>query len=855
MPNPNTSIVNWFKFSSLKQRYLTTAFFLSLILLLASYFGWDYVEGVSQQQLQSVELRSEAEDALGDLITQIHTIETDLQRFITFPGNKNKLQVLRSFELFESSIDRLSNNQWLNSDPALSDLLSSIYMDKIKLSTHVDNLIKVRLDESQWFPAMHIMKERMLVKNADFLSALELIMLNYNDEITNKNNAHIYKLLINARHAWVAMISEFRLFVANSFGVFSSPAGSGMQNRKHNVDLYLEHVEELLGSLEELAEERRLTKIDAQSLKLMRKSFDNWRLGYEQVHTELLGEYSRRDLLLLNNVVEPVINRLKQRSSNLKFELGVASAKNITELTLLARNLSNFVIVLAIILTLIGLIGYVVFHSAILRPISDFASALKAEANNQDIAPSRFVVSQAAEFKNLIAAFHDMREQVKIRQSHLDHMAHHDSLTSLPNRSLLRDRLELAIARSRRDKSMVALMFLDLDRFKQINDSLGHDIGDELLSLVAKRLVECTRSTDTVSRLGGDEFAIMLEGINHADQAASLARKILKSFERPFQVAMHELHSTTSIGIALGPNDDADVDALVKDADIAMYHAKELGRNNFKFYSAEMAAEVAEHMVLENQLRHALDEDGFFLLYQPIVEISSGEIVGTEALLRWQHPQRGILSPEQFLTILEDSGLIKPVTQWVLQEASNQYKRFQQAGYPEVRMSINLSAVLLRNDSIFDLVINVIEQTHIDPTGLVVEITEDTLLEDLQVSEKALATLKSMGIRIALDDFGTGQSSLSHLRLEPIDIVKIDREFIRTIPENKSDSDLVDAVIAMAHKLHMKVVAEGVENEQQLEFLRWHKCDAIQGYYYSKPCSGEQVLSLLTNNTKSISSN
>jgi EAL domain-containing protein (putative c-di-GMP-specific phosphodiesterase class I) len=318
---------------------------------------------------------------------------------------------------------------------------------------------------------------------------------------------------------------------------------------------------------------------------------------------------------------------------------------------------------------------------------------------------------------------------------------------------------------------------------------------------------------------------------------------------------MHELHSTTSIGIALGPNDDADVDALVKDADIAMYHAKELGRNNFKFYSAEMAAEVAEHMVLENQLRHALDEDGFFLLYQPIVEISSGEIVGTEALLRWQHPQRGILSPEQFLTILEDSGLIKPVTQWVLQEASNQYKRFQQAGYPEVRMSINLSAVLLRNDSIFDLVINVIEQTHIDPTGLVVEITEDTLLEDLQVSEKALATLKSMGIRIALDDFGTGQSSLSHLRLEPIDIVKIDREFIRTIPENKSDSDLVDAVIAMAHKLHMKVVAEGVENEQQLEFLRWHKCDAIQGYYYSKPCSGEQVLSLLTNNTKSISSN
>ena len=839
-------IFNLLGLRSLRQRYLATTLAISLSLILASYYGWNHVEMVSQQQLQHVEHRSLAEDALADLISQTNTIETSLQRFITLPDDKNKDQIERSFELFDSSLARLRDNEWLKSDLALNDLLVSLQDDKVRLFREIHSLVAIRLDETRWFPAMNIMQEKMLNHNVQFNAAIELLLQEYSSDLHESKNEELYKLLNEVRYSWLMMISEFRLYISNSFGVFSNNPAEGMKNRKINIGLYMNRISELLSTLEGLGRVGSIDELSVRSVADMRLSLDEWSAGYKEVEKSLSGDFWRQDIVLLNSKVEPILSRIQQRLSSLKFELGVASAKNITDLTSLAKDLSDFVIVLVIMFTAIGAVGYFVFHYSILQPIHNFSLALKSEASDEHVEPSKFMVSHAAEFKNLVSAFKDMREQVKTRQSHLDHMAHHDALTQLPNRTLLRDRLELAIARSRRDEKMIALMFLDLDRFKHINDSLGHDIGDELLIQVAQRLLDCTRSTDTVSRIGGDEFAVVLEGVTHADQAANMARKILGIFETPFHARNNELHSSTSIGIALGPTDHNDVESLIKDADIAMYHAKELGRNNFKFYSAEMAAEVAEHMVLENQLRHALEDDGFFLVYQPIVDLNRGEIVGTEALLRWKHPEKGVLKPDQFLSILEDSGLIRPITQWVLYEASKQYNKYRTAGYPDVRMSVNLSAVLLKGDSILDVIINVIEQTRIDPNGLIMEITEDTLLEDLQGSEKALTTLRDMGIRIALDDFGTGQSSLSHLRLDAIDIVKIDREFIRDIPGDRNDSDLVDAVIAMAHRLRMKVVAEGVENQEQLDFLRWRKCDAVQGYYYSKPCSGDDILSLLS---------
>ena len=845
MKTPSRSVLTRLGLISLSQRYLTAVIVVSLLLLTVAYFGWQYVQQTNQTQLSQIQHRADATDALADVTRQIHTFETSLLRYITQPSEQNKADINRAFQLYDAAIAKLRTNKWITNDSALLDLIHSMEMDRTELSSKTNNLLAVRVDETQWFPAMTIMQDRMLQHNLQFMAALDFIINEVGEDLQNAQKQEIFKILNEVRHTWQMMIAEFRLFVSNSFGVFSSNPQRGMQTRRINIEIYTNRLNSLLSRLQRYDKAGQLDILSKDSVVEMRQWFASWQEAYNEVLNSFDKELWRNDLLILRNDVQPLLDRIQQRSSSLQLELGVASAKDITHLAGVAKNQSDSVIYIAISLSLIGFIGYIVFHRTILRPIANVAQALKTEALAHRSEHGKLLISDAKEIRDLTNAFQEMREQIRSRQAHLDHMAHHDSLTTLPNRTLLRDRLSQAMARARRDNKMVGLMFLDLDRFKQINDTLGHDVGDRLLQVVATRLSACVRATDTVARLGGDEFGIVIESVGHVDQIAVMATKILSAFTAPFQVDNHELHSSTSIGIALGPNDDNDVDSLIKDADIAMYHAKDQGRNNYKFYSAEMAAQVAQHMVLASQLRQAMEHSEFLLYYQPIVSLQTGKIISTEALLRWQHPQRGLLSPGDFLSILEDSGLIRPLTQWVLNQASLQYLRHSHAGHPEIRMAVNLSGLLLRNDTILDIVINSIEETRIDPNGLLVEITEDTLLEALHDSKKSLKTLHDMGIRIALDDFGTGQSSLSHLRRNPIDIVKIDRDFIRDIPDDKYDSELVDAIIAMAHKLRIKVVAEGVETKEQLEFLRWHKCDAVQGFYFSEPVDGDTLLTII----------
>lgn len=850
MTNPLSNLFSRLGLHSIRQRYLFVFISISIILLLVTYLGWRYVDAVSHNQLKDIQHRTQAADAISDLVTQIHSIQINLQRFIAMPTESNNRSVDRAFQLYDAAIVKLRKNEWVKQEAALLELVFALGKDREVLDAEVQKLVNVRLDKSQWFPAMNIMQERMLNNNMQFKTALEFMIQEAGEDLKGRKKIEVYKLLNEIRYTWQLMISEFRLFVSNSFGIFSNNPELGMQSRKMNIELYIKRLDSLITQLERYKPNRKLDSVSTSTFSDLRTSHQQWAQAYTEVLQSFKNEQWRHDLMMLRENVEPLLARIKQRTSSMQLELAVANSKNITLLTRLAMNLSDYVIIFALAVIVLGVVGYIVFQRTILSPITTFAQVLKSEAVEQTADKSKLLKSKTAEFRQLTDAFNEMREQVNTREAHLDHMAHHDALTQLPNRVLLRDRLSQSIARAKRDGKMVGLMFLDLDRFKQINDSLGHDVGDKLLKVVAERLTSCIRATDTVSRLGGDEFAVVVESVINAEQIAVMARKILTAFVPPFRVEQHELHSSASIGIALGPNDDNDVDALLKDADIAMYHAKDLGRGNYKFYSAEMASQVAEHMALETQLRHALNHDELLLYYQPIVDIKSGNIISTEALLRWQHPERGLITPDDFLSIMEDSGLIRPITQWVLYEASKQYLKHKQAGYPEIRMCVNLSGLLLKGDTILDLVINAIEHTHMDPNGLTVEITEDTLVEDLHGSDQALRTLKGMGIRVALDDFGTGQSSLNHLRLTPIDIVKIDRDFIRDIPGDQNDCELVDAVIAMAHKLHMSVVAEGVETKAQLDFLAWHKCDSIQGYYYSRPLESAAILELISENKK-----
>jgi diguanylate cyclase (GGDEF)-like protein len=388
-------------------------------------------------------------------------------------------------------------------------------------------------------------------------------------------------------------------------------------------------------------------------------------------------------------------------------------------------------------------------------------------------------------------------------------------------------------------------MFLDLDRFKMINDTLGHDTGDRFLQAIGIRLEECLRERDTVSRFGGDEFAIILEDMAQAEDAAPLASKILEAFGRPFEIGGHEYYVTTSIGISLYPSDGTDAQTLLKNADAAMYQAKELGKNTYQFYSADMGAHAIERLTLETSLRHALERNEFVLHYQPQVALADGRIVGVEALLRWQHPQLGLLAPAQFIGLAEETGTIVPIGQWVARAACRQAKLWDEAGLPPLRVAINVSARQFNEPSFVDGIAQLLAQTRFDAGRLELEITESVIMKNAQVTVARLQALHAMGVRFAVDDFGTGYSSLSYLRRFAVHTLKIDRSFIHDITADQGDAEIVKTIIAMARGLKLAVIAEGVETKEQLAFLRGHGCEAVQGYLLSRPLPADQIPRLL----------
>jgi diguanylate cyclase (GGDEF)-like protein len=425
------------------------------------------------------------------------------------------------------------------------------------------------------------------------------------------------------------------------------------------------------------------------------------------------------------------------------------------------------------------------------------------------------------------------------------HTAHHDFLTNLPNRVLLNDRVDRAIALAGRHDKKVGLLFLDLDGFKHINDSLGHPIGDKLLQSVAERLVDCVRDSDTVSRQGGDEFVVLLSEIEHADDAVLIATRMLKAVAVAHSISDLELHVTASIGVSVYPDDGPDAETLIKNADTAMYQAKENGRQNFRFFKPSMNVRAVERQSIEESLRRALEREEFSVHYQPKIDLRTGLITGAEALLRWTHPIRGLVSPAQFIPVAEDCGLILPSGNWVLRTACEQARAWSDAGLKKTPVAVNVSAVEFWDHGFLDGVFEILADTGLDPRLLELELTESVLMRRADSAAAILRTLRERGVRVALDDFGTGYSSLSYLRKLPIDSLKTDQSFIREISETGGASTIVEAVIKMAHSLNLRVVAEGVEQANELAFLREHRCDEAQGYHFSRPVPAAQLVGLL----------
>ena len=495
----------------------------------------------------------------------------------------------------------------------------------------------------------------------------------------------------------------------------------------------------------------------------------------------------------------------------------------------------------------------------ILSNISDEQLALRAVmAGAQD-----YLVKQRDDVHLLMRAM-----RYAIERKHIDrrllYLAHYDNLTNLPNRTLFRDRMNRALSHAQRTARRVALLFLDLDHFKAINDSLGHDAGDDLLIAVARRLETCVRKNDTVARLGGDEFTAILENIDHADDAAAVAQKIVDTLSRSFCINGQELFVTVSIGIALFPTCGLDPATLIKNADTALYSAKDNGRSCFKFYNSQMHAMASEHLSMVTALRHALPRNEFQLEYQPQIDPRTHHVIGVEALLRWNHPEHGTLMPTTFIPLLEHSGLIVEVGEWALRTACLQQKAWVDAGMPPLRMCVNTSARQFRQTEFVRRVATIVAETGADPTQLQFEVTESLLIDNVAATTAKLRALRAIGIQIAIDDFGTGYCSLNYLKLFPLHVLKLDRTFIKDIESRSNDAAIVTAMIALGHSLDMEVIAEGVETQGQLTFLRGQGCDAVQGFLYSEPMSAEalplwlsefveQARSLTRNNISSAS--
>jgi diguanylate cyclase (GGDEF)-like protein len=823
---------------SYRGRYGYISLFASLALLTVAYLGWSQSSRTVESQITSISQRASVDRLLVELQTQLNRVENQLQRIVIDPRPDDIAAATRIYQKFNRHLDELVVVQ--NFIPSADVAL--LRENSQRLDEEIKRLLAVRQEVNRWFPAMRLLQEEMYPSNQAILGELQVMQEEAESGLSAEQRLAVVEGVTNLHRSWHGMVEQMHHFIAFRLGILSGGNETDSPDYLTNIGYYSGQFSQQIDALRQLHREVPLGLNMEERLITLEVHTLHWLSASRKVHKLMQDTVWRYDLQLMRDKLTPLLTDMRQRLSHIDQRLDQESVSDIRQLTQTAEGLSRSILSIAVIGTLMIIAAYLYINRNLLKPIAQTAHALKEEARGSvDVRPPP---AHLRETSDLVEAFNEMRRQVHQRQRYLDHIAHHDALTQLPNRTLFRDRLEHALAIALRGETQIGLMFLDLDQFKQVNDSLGHLIGDELLRTVADRLVSIVRSSDTVARLGGDEFAILVEGISHRDDMSLLAQKILKVVEQPMVLDGQELRISVSIGIATAPYDDVSAEYLIRDADAAMYEAKRQGRAAYCFFDGEMTSKATEALLLENQVRQAVEQDEFTFHFQPVVDSDSGELFCFEALMRWKHPSRGYLYPDAFLSILDQTGLITQVMSSLIEQAvafqQNQYRLYNR----KVAIALNLSVRLL-NDTDFrkQLLEHLISRAFMSES-LIIEITEDILMHDLVEADVFLQQAKTLGARVALDDFGTGQSSLSHLRQFPFDFLKIDREFIRNADTDANDASLVKAMVQLAHAFDIQVIAEGVESESQLQFLQSLRCDYLQGYLIGVPNTAEHRVEL-----------
>jgi diguanylate cyclase (GGDEF)-like protein len=824
---------------SYRGRYLYLSALAFVIFCSFAVINWNYIDKSSLTTRQNIIKRNENTLALNEIINQYQLIRIQIYQFSLNPEQVNPVDINDSTTRL---INLTSNIDILLYDNIDATVLNNfIFQIPSQLHAATLDFIRTRTNPDLWIPALRVMTENLLPVNTEILVLLEEMI----DDATiyNEQSKSLRMRLLELKNSWLSTVSEFRLLASNRMGIFDTSANS-ISSRVANIDLYINLSRKKLAAIDKMTLAQDYSYFRNSLFTELKQNISNWILIHEKAKSLLLDNNWRSDIPALKKI-DSLLNEFNETLIALSNEQQKQTSLDIQSLNKNNRAYSVFFLVLGILLLIILIVIYTYIDRNVLRPITQTTRALLLQSKG--ISQELQLKSHTTETRQLIDAFNLMREQINQRENRLDFIAHHDNLTHLPNRLMFNERLEHAISLTQRGQKQVALMLLDLDRFKLVNDTLGHLFGDKLLQQTAQRLRECMRAEDTIARLGGDEFAIILENINSQDEIEAFARKIIKLFEPPFFIDDQELHASTSIGIALSPSDSSDINTLIRFTDIAMYESKNRGRNQYTFFSDDLEDSEESIINFENMLREALQQDQFELYYQSIIDIKNDEQLISEAFLRWNHPARGLLMPIDFIPVLDNSELLFELSCWVITHAQSFQSLVEQKLGVVPNISINLPSSIFQlkhyRDKFEQILLNDIKH----PECFILEVTENTLITDMVNTAQVLNNLHTKGYRIALDDFGTGQSSLSHLRAFPIDTIKIDREFVRDVTRDQNDANLVSAIISLSHDMAISVIAEGVETQQQFDFLADKGCHLFQGFYFSKPMAASEYIKVLKN--------
>ena len=823
---------------SLVSQYIRVASLLGALVLLGTAFGYFNVISTSN----SLQNRAETTSRILGLTAEIRRYTSEailaVQAFMLDPDQQAHQQRLQQAVDRSEAILQMIDEEAFIAQFKLQQSTQQLGFDLRRLRSLSEELFKVRTSANIQYPALAISSEVMHPIRNEIISILNLTILEYQEDPQLNTRSEDYQLLNETLLAWTTTLAEYRLYLTNRMGSFDPLR---LLEHADSVNTHLQRVRSLSTEIQKLKQQGRLGFQGSQLVIRLPSLIDRWQSAFNGVQEINHSGVWRQDINLLTNKLEPLYNAINLELNLIDEKINKVYEETITQQTSASSTQSGILSGIILLFLIYIIFSIKLLQRFIIKPIATIARALKDEAY-QHGGFHTLQLTRTQETQDLIDAFSEMSQQVHKRQNELEFQAMHDSLTGLPNRLMLQQRLEYHLLIATREQQNLIFMMLDLNRFKEINDTLGHHIGDSLLVMVGERISNRLRSVDTIARLGGDEFAILLPNTNR-QQAAIAAENIHNCLEETFMVNQFELQISSSIGIAEYPADGRDSHKLMQHADVAMYISKR-EKTRYHYYNATEDSHSVSRLSLGSDLKLAIEKNLLSLHYQPKYQLRSGKIIGAEALLRWEHPQSGFITPEVIISLAEDMGMINELSRWVISNALNFCGRKKQQGH-ELSISINLSVQNLRDPELEHFIDKHIKDNQLNSHCISFEITESAMMTSPEKSIQALNKLHRLGVGLSVDDFGTGFSSLAYLKLLPVNELKIDKSFIMDMEQDESDRLIVRSTIELSHNLGLNVVAEGVETRHCWDMLYSMGCDTAQGYYMSKPLDDIRFSQLL----------